>query len=233
MKCPQCDQTLERVTYEDVPVMQCAKCSGYFVAQNRLTLIRNSRDQNPESLQQEVQTQQQRDSTEQIKCPKCRVDRMKKQKVRLDDENSFLLDVCPRCHHTWFDGGELARLQMKYEQSAKAVDEFARQSRLEQMPEEQRKQLDREIESLEKHEGILSVFGGHKVLIYLSILFLTGTFWSLWYYQSPLWSGAFSGLFAGSLIALCLKGLNDSIRLPLILVASAEACYLAYLVFLY
>ncbi len=64
---------------------------------------------------------------------------MKKEKIplsRLGGE-PFFIDVCQKCRMVWFNGGELAKLQLDYEMSDQAIEELDHQLRLAQRtPEE-------------------------------------------------------------------------------------------------
>ena len=148
MSSNTCGEPLKRTTYEDVQVMQCETCFGYLVARNRLTLIKGSRQMTPDALRDEARNEKAEDTAEQIRCPKCRVNRMRKERVRVTADESFFLDVCRECNQVWFDGGELAKLQMEFEQSAKAVEEFALKERLESRTDRERAEFEERVAQL-------------------------------------------------------------------------------------
>lgn len=154
MDCPKCSRPLNRTTYENVRVMQCDECFGYFVARKRLTLIKSTRELGPEELHNEAHTEQTPDTEEQLRCPNCLVEAMRKERIRVDDDDSFHLDVCRKCENVWLDGGELARLQIKFEQSAKAIEAFAHQERLQTLSDDEQTELQDRIENLSDGETI-------------------------------------------------------------------------------
>lgn len=130
MDCPTCNQLLVREKYEKVPVMRCPDCSGYLVDQKRLVLIKSSREATPEQLKSQVENQSTLDSHELVKCPKCLVNRMEKRKLDKQSEDSYTVDICGDCQVVWFDGGELARMQLDYESSQVAIKQLATQQRV-------------------------------------------------------------------------------------------------------
>jgi Zn-finger nucleic acid-binding protein len=76
------------------------------------------------------------DTTDRVQCPRCRV-RMRKEELDVPG-TGLHTDVCDSCRLVWFDGGELALLQLAYEQSAEFhnVDELRQRMReLEASPE--------------------------------------------------------------------------------------------------
>jgi Zn-finger nucleic acid-binding protein len=128
MQCPACRVELNRTTYEGVPVFECPRCGGYLVGRRQMVLIKSSRGKSREELEADVESRSGGDSTEDVRCPKCLARDMKKQRVPAGDE-SFHVDVCEKCGVVWFEGGELARMQLQYEASAKGVESLARQQR--------------------------------------------------------------------------------------------------------
>lgn len=145
MQCPNCETALQREVYEDVQVMQCPKCHGYLIEQRRLRLIEMSRERTQELLSLESTSQAADDTLQQLRCPKCKVQRMSKQKIRMDDGSHFFIDVCPECDSVWFDGGELAKLQLDFEASAQAVEAFAFEQRARERTPEEERALDEQI----------------------------------------------------------------------------------------
>jgi len=155
MDCPKCSRPLNRTTYEDVQVMQCEECFGYLVARKRLMLIKSSREQGPEALRDEAHTEQASDTHERLRCPSCLVEVMNKERVRVTADDSFHLDVCRKCDRVWLDGGELARLQIKFEQSAKAVEAFAHQEKLQNLSGGEQTELEERIGKLRDSESVV------------------------------------------------------------------------------
>ncbi len=187
MDCPTCNQQLNQTEYEGARVQQCGECAGYLVARKRLRLIRSSRERETDTLADDASAEHQPDTIEQIRCPKCRVYRMEKERVRVSDDEVFMLDVCPKCEHVWLDGGELARLQMTFEQSAKAIDAFARQEQLQNLDDERREAFEQQLDELPSGEHFLHaagidliVVGGGTALLAATLLcyLLGGRPWS-------------------------------------------------------
>ncbi|MCH7988702.1 MAG: zf-TFIIB domain-containing protein, partial [Planctomycetes bacterium] len=137
MNCPTCDVRLDRAEYESVSVSQCPQCMGYLVNRNRVILIKTKQDHSPETLQAEVAAQSRPDAQANIRCPKCRGRQMSKERVPVGTDNDFFLDVCRHCNVIWFDGGELARLQIQHESSTKALEAYAFQQKTRNRTEEQ------------------------------------------------------------------------------------------------
>jgi len=199
MDCPKCSRPLSRTTYENVPLMQCEDCLGYLVARNRLKLIKSSREQSPEALKNEVHTEQAPDTQERIRCPSCRVETMQKERVRVTADDFFHLDVCRKCHNVWLDGGELARLQIHYEQSAKAVEEFARQDRLQDFTAEQRTEFQQRVDKLRDSESFLRASAADLGFFGAGLFFLAATGLCL-FLEYPVWSALFSLALCATLV---------------------------------
>jgi len=201
MDCPTCERPLNRTTYEQTQVHQCEECSGYLVAQNRLRLIRSSRDQDNEALKAEAGAEQREDTQARLLCPKCRADRMMKERVRVSEDETFHLDVCPKCKHVWLDGGELARLQLKFEQSAKAVEAFARQERLQNLDDGDRKALDKQINELPASEHFLHGAAVDLVLFGTAFAMFVGTLVSCLFFSQTV-----AAIFSLALAAVLAAG---------------------------
>ena len=238
MDCPTCGQPLTRTTYEDVQVMQCETCFGYLVARNRLRLIKSSRQMTPDALRDEAHTEQAEDTAEQIRCPKCRVNRMRKERVRVTADESFFLDVCRECNQVWFDGGELAKLQMEFEQSAKAVEEFAMKERLESRTEEQRAEFKERVAQLSESQsglfaGLFDSWALGALVIGATIGF--GAVVWLLIMGSWGWSVAASLVLCGLLaLVTCRVDATSSQRIALLWgIGIAEAAFLLILAFVW
>ncbi len=228
MDCPTCGKQLSQAEYESTRVEQCGECSGYLVARKRLRLIKSSREKTPDVLENEAGAEQQPDTREQIRCPKCRVERMKKERVRVSADEAFMLDVCPKCENVWLDGGELARLQMKFEQSAKAIDAFARQEQLQNLDDDRREAFQQQLDELPSREHFLKGAGIDLTLLGGSVALLTATILSY-----LLGSRSGSATFSLVLAALLAWGVIYRFELTrngrlavLAIVAVAEGAYL-------
>ncbi len=235
MDCPTCRRPLKRATYENIQVMQCEECFGYLVARTRLKLIKGAREQKPEALRSEAQTERAPDTQERIRCPHCRVEAMRKERVRVGGDEEFHLDVCRKCDRVWLDGGELARLQMKFEQSAKALEAFARQERLQTFDDQQRTELEERIDKLREQPELFGAsltevgFGVAGLLLLVLIVLTT-------FFESLVWAGIFSLALCGVLVWAIFKRLDATSsqgRVALAAVGIAEALFLIYLIWFY
>ncbi|MFH1265636.1 MAG: zf-TFIIB domain-containing protein [Planctomycetota bacterium] len=231
MDCPKCSRPLSRTTYENVPLMQCEDCLGYLVARNRLKLIKSSREQSPESLKNEAHTEQAPDTQERIRCPSCRVETMEKERVRITADDFFHLDVCRKCHNVWLDGGELARLQIQFEQSAKAVEAYAHQERLQGFTDEERTEFQERVDKLQDSESFLGSSVVDLALLAGAVCLLLITAGCL-FFEYTLWSALFSLALCALLVYEAISRFEEtSIQRVLALgfVGVAEVVYLVYL----
>ena len=150
-KCPVCrDVPLVRVAYEGFPVFKCPDCKGYLVEQRRVRSIERARGHGTEELVREAKEERQADSQEVRLCPRCH---QRMQKRALPAPASCRVDVCESCRMVWFDGGELARLQLWYESTAKGRDEAALRERLKGMSPQRRAEFERNLKKLPRRGG--------------------------------------------------------------------------------
>lgn len=150
MNCPNCDVELERVEYENNPVFHCPQCAGYLLKRIQVSMIKSMRERSTESLQQDAARGHGAGTQTQIRCPRCRAETMHKQKITLSQlgGDPFFVDACRKCQLVWFDGGELARLQLEYELSDQAVEELNQQLRVAERTPEEQEELDRRLAAL-------------------------------------------------------------------------------------
>lgn len=104
----------------------------------------------PEQLESHAEQQATADSTDLIRCLRCRVQRMSKEKIHFDQrpDESFQLDICRKCQMIWFDGGELAKFQLDYESSIKAIDQLERQKLAQSLSGDRKEQLEERIATM-------------------------------------------------------------------------------------
>ena len=145
MKCPTCDTELARVPYEGLYVLRCEGCFGYLVASRRVEGIKRARRKSIHELMEETTAEGQADSEHPLRCPRCR---RKMEKRFLADPALFHLDTCHRCELVWFDGGELARLQLSHEISPRGKDAAELQRRWREMPPERREEFEQNLARL-------------------------------------------------------------------------------------
>jgi Zn-finger nucleic acid-binding protein len=143
-----------------MPVFRCEGCYGYLLARRRMEGIQRVQEKTIAELKRETLAEAQEDSGELIRCPRCR-GRMKKEWLK--EPAAFHIDSCAGCQLIWFDGGELARLQLSHEISARGQDAAEMQRRHRQMTPQQREQLERDLANLPDPET--AVFGGFKEVV--------------------------------------------------------------------
>ena len=143
--CPVCSVDLARTDYEGFPVFKCGQCSGYLIANRRIEGIKRTRDRPSTELMQEAEAEAAQDSEERLRCPDCKA-RMRKKS--LPQPAQFKLDVCEACELVWFDGGELAAIQLYYENSAKGRQQAQYQKRMASLTPSDQDRLQKQIDKL-------------------------------------------------------------------------------------
>ena len=121
MRCPACSTELIHERYEEQNVRACENCKGHLVDRKRLTIILDSRMESKETLERAAA--ESLDSLNALRCPKC-ADKMHKQPMGSPkkSEDRFWVDVCKSCDVLWFNGGELAQVQLNYESTSVAKE---------------------------------------------------------------------------------------------------------------
>ena len=206
MDCPTCATELKRIQYENTPVLQCEQCLGYLVKQKQMLRIRVDRSTSVQQLQEQTSSEQQPDTADHIRCPRCRAVKMKKKAVRLED-HEMLLDCCPKCDHVWFDGGELSKWQADYEHSKQAAEAKQHMLRSEMRTDEQKQETQERIDAAPRMQSatqdiifwcLIAVFGVSSVIAFfvgqliaaiLCSLVATGILgWYAWRQIDGLWA---------------------------------------------
>jgi len=152
VKCPACTAELVRVTYEGLPVLRCEYCFGYLLGQKRMEGIQRTRRRSTDELEQEAVAENRGDSEQKIRCPRCR---KKMRKEFLKEPASFHTDTCVNCQLIWFDGGELARLQLRHEIRPQAREAAELERRHREMSPERRAEFERNLAKLPEPESPL------------------------------------------------------------------------------
>ncbi len=236
MDCPKCGTALERSQYEDVPVFQCGSCAGYLIERLRMKMIKISRERTSEILEQEVSQEQQPDNPKLIRCPRCRVERMRKERIRVEPEGEFLLDACRKCSHVWFDGGELARFQLDHEQSQQARESAEMQQRVASRTPEQQEALETRIANLPRHRSWMAEAAADLagIAVGVSLLIVTIGFWLL---DWRVWSGVVSVAFCVFLGWRILRRIESpfspmvTLLIVAVILGLLELAYLSFLIF--
>jgi len=109
MNCPRCQKPLVpgRLTEHSIleNVMVCEACKGTFLGPDVLKGI---------ELQQQSHIFEFRhipglaEQQKPLSCPACEVT-MKK--VTSERDEKVIMDLCPKCGHTWLDGGEIEAIE--------------------------------------------------------------------------------------------------------------------------
>jgi Zn-finger nucleic acid-binding protein len=157
MNCPRCLQTLDRCRYEGLPVFVCRACDGYLIRTHHVGSIKARRDKSTDELEDEAVGVAPQRFSDGLTCPRClREMRPEPAPGPID----FHLDECRSCDIVWFDGGELARVQIHYEGSAGGRDMAELRERFHNMPAERRAEFERNLAALPPGDASLtSPFG--------------------------------------------------------------------------
>ena len=144
MKCRNCTAALKRIKYAGANVHECPNCFGHLVEKRSIARIEKRIDKDIDELKDEVLDSSGVDLAEKIRCPRCR-NKMRKETVR---KPGFQIDECDNCDFVWFDGGELASLQLVYESKGQTQELNGMRERLESMTAAQRKAYEDRIANL-------------------------------------------------------------------------------------
>jgi Zn-finger nucleic acid-binding protein len=164
MKCPLCQTPLTRIEYESFNLHRCSDCHGHLVSQQRVDAIERRRDKSVEELKEDVEAHLQIDCEGKLRCPRCRA-AMRKQMER---GGLFKLDTCDACKLVWFDGGELAMLQLRYQDSDQGREQVELQRRLAAMTPEQKAEFEKNLAQMQPgflsmDEVLLEMFRSNRV----------------------------------------------------------------------
>jgi len=109
MQCPRCEQPLVRGRLVEHSILEkvhvCESCKGTFIGAKDLEEVEVQHDDVffefhhiPDEAHQQTP----------LACPACNVTM---NKVRSERDPQVVMDLCPKCSHTWLDGGELEALK--------------------------------------------------------------------------------------------------------------------------
>lgn len=152
MKCPVCGSELKRLLYEGFAVFRCMGCHGYLLSDRRVDNIKRSNKRATEQLKREVTEESGADTLDEIRCPRCR---RKMKKKFIAAPASLHVDLCTDCKMSWFDGGELARMQLTHEISPRGRDAAEFRRRHEEMTPERKAEHERNLKKLDSGEETL------------------------------------------------------------------------------
>lgn len=146
MNCPVCKSELTAAKYENVPVKVCGTCEGHLVRVTRLGAIKTRREKTDDDFLLELSTPHGTDSKDPIFCPSCSR-RMTKRRQVIGVQR-FYIDECKKCDYVWLDAGELAKIQLHYEESEQGKEMLRFHDRLADMSPQERAELDERIAKL-------------------------------------------------------------------------------------
>jgi Zn-finger nucleic acid-binding protein len=144
MQCPTCELELVRGKYAGANVRECTGCQGALLATTRAAKIERRVNKDVPELVKEVANTTASDTDHKIRCPSCRAEMEKRQIKQL----GLSIDDCHQCGMSWFDGGELAALQLCFEKDPQTVELNRMRERLSSMTEEERLEYEANISKL-------------------------------------------------------------------------------------
>lgn len=144
MKCPTCELELLRGDYYGANVHECAGCQGALLVTTRSKWIERRVNKDLPELVRELANTTASDTRHAIRCPKCRAE-MKKRPVK---QLAIAIDDCRQCGMSWFDGGELASLQLLFEKDPQTIELNRMRERLNSMTEEERTEYEANVSRL-------------------------------------------------------------------------------------
>lgn len=114
------------------------------LATSRAEKIKRRVNKDVERLEKELESVAVKDGIEEIRCPACR-DKMDK---RLVKKLGIHIDDCNQCDMTWFDPGELATLQLAFEERPQTAELNKFRDRLKNMTDAERMEYEQRIAQL-------------------------------------------------------------------------------------
>jgi Zn-finger nucleic acid-binding protein len=143
--CPLCRIELVRLTYEGFGVTQCGSCRGVLVLEGRVGGIKARRERSIEQLGVEIENSSAEDTRTSVPCPSCS---HAMYKHSINRPHRFSIDRCDKCHLVWLDGGELAKLQLAFEDSGAGEEASELKRRWDEMSPERRAEFERNLAKL-------------------------------------------------------------------------------------
>jgi Zn-finger nucleic acid-binding protein len=109
MNCPRCHTPLvpgrlsEHSILETVQV--CETCKGTFIGPDALQKVEM---QQHSTLIEFRRIPNAAEQQKPLPCPSCAI---AMDKVKSERDEKVIMDFCPKCQHTWLDGGEIEAMQ--------------------------------------------------------------------------------------------------------------------------
>lgn len=112
MKCPRCPEELQATSLRELGIVDdsytCKSCNGLWIQHTQLDEMERSLEQVFFELRAIPSDELQRVP---LSCPHCVTVTMEKKVSQRDQK--VVLDVCPKCHHVWLDGGERQAIEQE------------------------------------------------------------------------------------------------------------------------
>jgi len=108
MKCPRCQDKLEKRDIEEVQIDTCENCKGMWFDQDQLRQAKDRTDSDLNWMDFDLWKHKDRFrvAAKPIKCPKCNISM-----AAIDyDQTRVEVDCCPLCKGVWLDGGEFRKI---------------------------------------------------------------------------------------------------------------------------
>ena len=122
MQCPIDGSELVQAPYEDdIIVDTCPTCHGMWLDKGEREAIEEIKEHDysqelarmPDLGYNAFELAQQK-AARTLTCPKCAIEMEKREYARC---SQVMIDVCPQCHGTWLDKGEVESLEIFFERS--------------------------------------------------------------------------------------------------------------------
>ncbi len=109
MICPVCERDMIVIEYQNIELDHCASCKGVWLDSGELELLLKSHqfEEAKPFLDGVLGSPEAATTEKEQKCPVCD-HRMKK--AAIGEQHRILIDLCPRKHGLWLDGGEVSHL---------------------------------------------------------------------------------------------------------------------------
>ena len=145
MKCPHCkDTALVRAKYANANIRKCHDCKGVLLATSRAEKIKRRVNKDIQQLEKELESATAKDGVDEIRCPACHCPMDKKR----FDKIGFNVDECRQCGMAWFDAGELAAIQLSFEDRPQTAELNKFRNRLQNMTDQERTEYEQRIAEL-------------------------------------------------------------------------------------
>jgi len=126
MKCPRCKtKTIREIRYENFVANQCSSCNGFWLSRESLISIVETKEQKfststiDKTISQSFEGVPEAEVANELDCPVCN---KSMNSSNFGGDSGIIVDHCPHQHGTWFDYGELEKVQAYREYWDQSVD---------------------------------------------------------------------------------------------------------------